>query len=149
MVPREEDEWTEEERVKIQKNHKVLNILIHAIDPSEFNRVLAYKNAKEMWGIFVTTYEGTSQVRETKMSIYVHQYELFKIPFSEFIIEMQTGCTRIVDNFKSLGKHIQMKKWLRKTLRYLPRSKWGPNVMASKEGQNLKMLYSWIICLGS
>jgi len=60
MVPREEDEWTEEERVKIQKNHKVLNILIHAIDPSEFNRVLAYKNAKEMWGIFVTTYEGTS-----------------------------------------------------------------------------------------
>ena len=37
MVPKEEDEWTKEKQAKNEKNHRALNILICAINPTKFN----------------------------------------------------------------------------------------------------------------
>ena len=87
----------------------------------------------------VVTYEGTSQVRETKINM-LHQYELFKMQPGETIKEMFTRFTDITNNLKSLDKTYTNEEMVRKILRGLPKSKWGPKVTAIKEAQDLKTL---------
>ncbi len=86
----------------------------------------------------IVTYEGTSQVRETKISIFVHQYELFKMQGNETIKEMFTRFTQIVNSLNSLGKTFTNEEMVRKILRCLPKGKWGPKVTAIEEAQKFR-----------
>jgi len=51
-----------------------------------------------------TTHEGISQVRESKISLYVHQYELLKMLPEESIKDMYMRFIEIFNNLKSFGK---------------------------------------------
>jgi len=95
---------------------------------------------QEIWDKLVVTYEWTSQVRETKINIFVHQYELFMMQPDETIKEMFTRFTDITNNLKSLGKTYTNEEMVRKILRCLPKNKWGPKVTAIEEAQDLKTL---------
>ncbi|KAK2990894.1 hypothetical protein RJ640_016648 [Escallonia rubra] len=55
---------------------------------NEYNRVSASETAQEMWRLLEVTYEGTNQVKETKINILVQQYEVFKAKENESINEM-------------------------------------------------------------
>ena len=83
-----------------------MHILCCGLDANEYNRICACESAKEIWDKLVVTYEGTSQVRETKINLLVHQYELFKMQPNETIKEMFTRFTDITNNLKSLGKNL-------------------------------------------
>ena len=48
--------------------------------------------------------------------------------------------TDITNKLKSLGKTYTNEEMVRKILRYLPKSKWGPKVTAIEEAQYLKTL---------
>ncbi|XP_021741936.1 uncharacterized protein LOC110708138 [Chenopodium quinoa] len=89
-IPKEDSEYTQIDLEKVSKNYRAMNLLYCALDANEFNRVSACKSAKEIWDKLVVTYEGTSQVKETKISIFVRQYELFKMTQSEQVKEMFT-----------------------------------------------------------
>jgi len=56
-----------------------LNALYYAWDIKEFNIIFIDETTIEQWNTLVTTYEATSQVRESKISIYIYQYEVFKM----------------------------------------------------------------------
>ncbi|GAV92629.1 UBN2 domain-containing protein, partial [Cephalotus follicularis] len=61
------------------------------------------------------TYEGTNQVKESKISMLVHEYELFLMHDNESIGDMFTRFTTIINSLKKLGKsysnqEIQFKK---------------------------------------
>ena len=57
------------------------------INISEYDKVHGCETAKEMWDTLAMAHEGTSQVKESKISILVHQYELFKMKEDESIEE--------------------------------------------------------------
>jgi len=78
-VTKTEDQYTHEDFAKLSKNYKAMNILYCGLDANEYNRICACESAKMIWDKLVVTYEGTSQVRETKINMLVHQYELFKM----------------------------------------------------------------------
>jgi len=63
--------FTEEETEKVGKYYRVLNILFCGLNYSEFNCVSTCDTTKEVWDILNTIYEGTTQVRESKISLYV------------------------------------------------------------------------------
>ena len=65
--------------------------------------------------------ELTNQVKESKISIQVYKYELFKIEPNESILGMYTRFTDIVNNLKNLDKSYTDFELCRKVLRYLPR----------------------------
>jgi hypothetical protein len=52
-------------------------MLYCALDANEFNRISACESAREMWDKLEVTYEGTIQVKESKISRLIHEYELF------------------------------------------------------------------------
>ena len=117
-----------------------MNQLQCGLDGDEFDRVRACKSAKEIWDKLVVTYEGTSQVKETKISILVRKYELFKMTSNESVKEMFTRFTHIVNSLDSLGKTYTNEEKVRKILACLPKAIWGPKVTAIEEAQDLKIL---------
>ncbi|GAV59202.1 UBN2 domain-containing protein, partial [Cephalotus follicularis] len=50
------------------------------------------------------TYEGTNQVKESKISMLVHEYELFIMHDNECISDMFSRFTTIINSLKNLGK---------------------------------------------
>jgi len=58
---------------------KTMNTLYYALSMSEFNRILSCKNFSDIWHALEITHEGINQVKEFKIYMFVHHYELFKM----------------------------------------------------------------------
>ena len=65
------------------------------------------------------THEGTNQVKDSKINMLVHKYELFKMKSDETIMCMFTRFTDIVNNLKNLGKSYIDSELSKKILRSL------------------------------
>ncbi|XVF12310.1 hypothetical protein REPUB_Repub08aG0105100 [Reevesia pubescens] len=74
-VPKSKSEWTVNDKVKVQVNFKAINTLHCTLNLAEFNRISTCNNAKEIWDKL----EGTSQVKESKIILLSHLYEVFKM----------------------------------------------------------------------
>ena len=99
-----------------------MNALFYALDKNEFNRVSICETAFDIWHILEVTHEGTSRVKESKINLLVHSYELFQMKPSETIGDMYTRFTDIVNGLKGLGKSFSDFEFVNKILRSLPKS---------------------------
>ncbi|GAV70061.1 UBN2 domain-containing protein, partial [Cephalotus follicularis] len=82
------------------------------------------------------SYECTNQVKELKISMLVHAYELFMMHDNENISDMFSRFTTIINSLKNLGKDYPNKELVRKILRCLPKSR-TPKVIAIEEAKDL------------
>lgn len=78
-IPKPSSQWSELEKRKMSLNSKAMNALFCALDKKEFHRVSSCKSAQEIWNKLEVVYEGTNQVKESKISRYTRQYELFQM----------------------------------------------------------------------
>ena len=74
------------------------------MDKNEYNRICQCKSAKEIWRLLEVTHEGTNQVKESKINLLVHSYELFFMKDNETIVEMITRFIDIVNDLEALEK---------------------------------------------
>ena len=118
-VPRLGEEFDEHDMKKCSLNANAINCLYCVLSNDEFNRVCMCSSSYEIWKTLEVTHEGTNQVKETKISMLVHNYELFKIDENEPIRDMFTRFTNILYTLKNLGKVYCNPK---KILRSLPKS---------------------------
>ena len=81
------------------------------------------------------TYEGMSQVKENKVSLLVHKYELFKMK-GEGIQEMFDRFNDILNGLRALGNTYSNSELVRKILRALPKS-WASKKDAILEAKDL------------
>ncbi|GAV58746.1 UBN2 domain-containing protein [Cephalotus follicularis] len=129
-----ENEYNDNDFRMLQLNSKAKHVLFYAVGPNEFNRISSCDTAKEMWDLLEVTYEGTNQVKESKISMLVHEYEFFLMHDNESISDMFTRFTTIINSLKNLGKSYSNQE--RKILRCLPKS-WTPKVTAIEEAKDL------------
>ena len=122
-------EWNESEKKVFALNAKAMNALFCALDKNEFNRVSICDSALDIWRTLEVTHEDTSQVKESKINILVHSYELFRMKPSESIGDMYTRFTDVINGLKALGKDFTNFELVTKILRSLPQS-WDPKVTA-------------------
>ena len=94
----------EQDKTLTQLNAKAMNVLYCALDANEFNQISICTSTKEIWDTLEVTHVGTNQVKESKINMLVHKYELFKIKPNESISIMFTRFTDITNFLKSLGK---------------------------------------------
>ena len=85
------------------------------------------------------THKGTNQVKESKINLLVHSYELFFMKDNETIVEMIIRFTNIVNGLKALGKTYKESEKVMKILMSLP-SKWHTEVTAIQEAKDLTKL---------
>ena len=140
-VPKVREEWDVNETRLVQLNSKAMNCLYCALDSNEFNRISICESAKEIWDTLMVCHEGTSQVKESKINLYVHDYEMFQMNDNETISEMFTRFTDIINSLKSLGRSYTTSDLVRKVLRSLrPKERWQPKVTAIEEAKDLNKL---------
>ena len=56
-----------------------MNLFYYVLDPSEFNRISTCTSTKEIWDTLEVTHEGTDQVKNSKVNMLVHTYEMFRM----------------------------------------------------------------------
>lgn len=138
-VVKPKEEWSIIEKKACSLNAKAINCLFCALNEVEYNRVSICKTAKDIWDKLEITHEGTSQVKETKIDMLVHQYEMFKIDENEAISDMFIRFTNIVNALEGLGKEYSNLEKVKKLLWSLPKQ-WEPKVTAIQEAKDLKTL---------
>ncbi|GMI66773.1 hypothetical protein HRI_000346600 [Hibiscus trionum] len=79
MVLKKKIEMSEDERKKIQINDKALHMLFCYFGPDIYSKVSSIESVKEVWDTLETTYEGTNDMKETKIEILNLSYENFKM----------------------------------------------------------------------
>ena len=138
-VPIPRARWNADQKKAYQINQKARHYLICAITPQEYEKCGECATAKEIWDSLVLSYEGSSQVRETKASMLVSQYELFKMEFDESIENRFGRFQTLCHGLKALGKSYTTTDHVRKILRSLPKQ-WRPKVTAIQEAKDLSTL---------
>ncbi|GAV58509.1 UBN2 domain-containing protein, partial [Cephalotus follicularis] len=127
VIPKPRTRYNDKDRMRVQMNAKAKHIIICAINSNDFNIVSSCVSAKEMWDRLEVTYEGTNQVKEVKISMLVHDYEMFTMNENEDIKTMFTRFTNITNALQALDKVYSNGEMVRKILRCLPRA-WMPKV---------------------
>ncbi|KAG5235371.1 zf-CCHC domain-containing protein [Salix suchowensis] len=84
-IPKSMIEYTDLDKRLLSMDAKAMNTLYYAL-----NRKV--------------THEGTNQVKESKIDMLVHQYELFKMLQNESITSMFTRMTSITNSLHALGR---------------------------------------------
>ncbi|GAV67543.1 DUF4219 domain-containing protein/UBN2 domain-containing protein [Cephalotus follicularis] len=84
-VPKPRTRYNDKDIKKVQMNAKAKHVIICAINSNEFNRISSCVSAKETWDRLEVTYEGTNQVKEAKINMLVHEYEMCNMHDNEDI----------------------------------------------------------------
>ncbi|EOY31699.1 Uncharacterized protein TCM_038764 [Theobroma cacao] len=145
LMPKPRSEWTEAETKKVQINFKAINTLHCALTPTEFNKVSSCTTAKQVWEKLRIIHEGTSQVKESKIALLTHSYEMFKMEHGEDITSMFDRFTNITNKLSQLGKLIPEHELVKRLLRSLPKS-WKPKVTVIREAKDLNIITLNEIC---
>ncbi|VFR01352.1 unnamed protein product [Cuscuta campestris] len=139
LVPKLETEYTSNDKKKMQLNARAINFLYCAVNPDDYRKISRCKTANEMWNKLEVTYEGTSQVKDSKIDLLTHEYELFMMMENETIDGMFESFSTIVSNLDTLGKHYEDHVLVQKILRSLT-PEWKSTVNPIKEGRDYNTL---------
>ena len=138
-IPKSSSQWSELEKRKMSLNSKAMNALFCALDKKEFHRVSSCESAQEIWNKLEVVYEGKNQVKESKISRYTRQYELFQMKQNENVYSMYTRFTDIVNTLSALGKTLSNSEKVKKIIRSILKE-WRPKRTAIEEAKNLNTL---------
>ena len=111
------DKYDEEENKEFQLNSKSIYILVCSMDRTEYNIIFQCKTT-EVWRILEITYEGTNQVKDSKVRILANDYPMFKMKPNETIVEMFTRFTYFVNGLDNLGNRVSEEDEVSKILRF-------------------------------
>ncbi|XP_072074150.1 uncharacterized protein [Arachis hypogaea] len=136
VVAKEDSEWTDEEKKKVELNAKAINLMHCAISFEEFRKVSRCKTAKEIWDKLRLTHEGTKQVRETRIDMLMKEYEMFSMKEDESIDQMFERFSIIINNLDAMGRNYSEETLVRKILRSLTK-KWEVKSTAISERNDL------------
>ena len=103
-------------------NAKAKYLLTCALSKSEYDKIISCDSANEIWDRHQVLHGGTDQVKETKINILVHQYEMFEMLEHENVDEMTTRFMHMINQLKALGKRYTNAEMVRKILRSLSKA---------------------------
>ena len=136
-IPR--NQWTDQHKARVQMNAKAKYLHTYALSKSEYDKIISFDSAKEIQNGHQVLHEGIDQVKETKINMLVHQYEMFKMLEPENINETTTRFMYIINQLKALCKRCSNAEMVRKILRSLSKA-WCPKVTAIQEVKDLNVL---------
>ena len=114
------EEYNDKENKEFQLSSRAIYIFVCVTDKTEYNRICQCKTTKDVWRILEITHEGTNQVKDSKVRIIVNDYEMFKMKHNEYIVEMFTRFTDVVNGLEGLGNRVSKEDKVSKILRCLP-----------------------------
>ncbi|CAL9076263.1 unnamed protein product [Musa textilis] len=114
------NEWSDLEKRSFSLNAKAMNALYCSLDKIAVNRISTCETAFDIWHTLEITHEGIIRVKDSKVNILMHDFEVFRMQPSETIGDMYTRFTDLVN----------------KILRPLPK-RWDPKITTIQETKDL------------
>ncbi|VFQ73594.1 unnamed protein product [Cuscuta campestris] len=139
LIPKDEDEYDEADFKKAQLNATAINFLYCAVNANDYQKISRCQTANQMWNKLMITYEGTPQVRESKIDLLTHEYELFAMKENELVEDMFGRFSNIVNDLDMLGKTLTDKELVRKIMRSLTKE-WESKVNSIYEGRDYNVI---------
>lgn len=99
---------TKEQQEVIQTYARVISLLYCALSGAEYDKISDMWNFKRMWEKLEVTDQGTTKVNETRISLLVNEYELFKMVEDE---NVETVFSRFSKYFCELFTWNGVFKW--------------------------------------
>ncbi|XP_020989692.1 uncharacterized protein LOC110276928 [Arachis duranensis] len=103
VTPKEEAEWNDEDKKKVELNAKAINMMHYSISFEEYQKVSRCKTTKEIWDKLQITYEGIEQVKEIRIDMLKKEYEMFDIIEGETIDKMFERFSVIINSLDAMG----------------------------------------------
>ncbi|VFQ79980.1 unnamed protein product [Cuscuta campestris] len=116
LIPKNEDEYDEADFKKAQLNATAINFLYCAVNDNDYQKISHCQTANQMWNKLMITSEATPQVRESKIDLLTHEYELFAMKENELVEDMFGRFSNIINDLDMLGKTFADKELVRKIL---------------------------------
>lgn len=116
-----------------------MNTLFCALAKKKLHGVLGCSNVYKIWRKLEVVYEGTNQVKESKISGYTKQYGLFQIEQNESLHVMYTQFIDIVNTRGALRKVFSSSEKVKKIIRSLSKE-CRPKRLAMKAANDLNTL---------
>ena len=126
------DQIKENRRLRVL-DAKARNILYCGLSATEYNKVSSCSTAKAVWDRLEVTYEGTTEVKEARISLLEQRHHNFKMIPGESIDSMFSHFAAIANPLKSLGAEISVKGQVSKILLALKGTTWAPKREAIQE----------------
>ena len=101
-------------------NSRALNAIFSAVTNEKFKKISSTKITKEVWTIIQTAYEGTKDVKDSKLQRLTTSFEEVMMEEDESFDEFYAKLKDIVNSAFNLGETIPEPKVVRKVLRSLP-----------------------------
>src|SRR5262249_22750256 len=134
-----ESSYTQAEKERVQLNKIAMNILYCGLNESDFSRICTCISDKDIWDNLENTYEGSTRMKDTKISLLCGEFENFKMKTNESIDEMHDRFINIVNQLSILGKPYANLEINSKLLRSLPRE-WEAKRTAIEEAHDLSKM---------
>ena len=99
-----------------------MDVLYCALNKNKFNRIYICSFTKKVQNILEIIYKDTNKVKESKISMLAHEYEIFKMESYEFISDIFLRFKKIINDLNLLKKSHTNIDLMRKILRSLSRS---------------------------
>ena len=131
---------TKEQQEVIQTNARAISLLYYAVRGAKYDKISTCETAKEMWDKVEVTYEGTTKVKEARISSLVNEYELFKMADDENVESMFSRFSKIFCELKSLGMVYSNSLQVSKLFKSLPKA-WETKAAIQEDGDRQYMTY--------
>ena len=129
-------DWDDAKIKTANFNSRALNALFSAVINEEFKKISSTETAKEAWTILQTTYEGTKDVKDSKLQRLTTSFEEIKMEEYELFNEFYAKLKDIVNLAFNLGETILEPKIVKKVLRSLPK-RFHAKIMAIEESKDI------------
>ena len=117
-------------------HYKAINAIFCGVSPDEFHWISHITIAKEAWQILETTYEGTKQVKDTKLQMLTTRFKELRMSEDESFNSFYSKLNEVVICKFNLGEKTKDSKVVRKILHSLPES-FRAKVTAIEESKDL------------
>ncbi|XP_051113166.1 uncharacterized protein LOC127239179 [Andrographis paniculata] len=137
LVNKPKREWTLNEKAAAIANSKAFFSIFNVVDETQGKLISNCKIDKEAWDILENAFEGSVQVRESKLDHVETFFEGLKINEDETIVVYYNHFMDVVNQAEALGMHFEEKRLVRKMLKSLTKN-FRPKVIMLDEPQKLK-----------
>ncbi|XP_051129267.1 uncharacterized protein LOC127250146 [Andrographis paniculata] len=137
LVKKPKREWTLNEKSAAIANSKALFSIFNAVDETQAKLISNCKVAKEAWDILENAFEGSVQVRESKLDHVETLFEGLKMNEDETIADYHNRFMDVVNQAEALAMHFEEKRLVRKILKSLTKN-FRPEVIMLDEPPKLR-----------
>ena len=122
VIPKTRKQYNNPDKLLVQKNHKAMKLLMCGLLINEHDLISSSESANEICDLLKTTYEGTEEIRKSKLDFFTTKLEGFTMNEGEFLHEVRTRFSNNTDEFMFLEEPIPIVKQVPKILEILTRS---------------------------